>query len=151
MAIFLPMKLKSQILTMKLKKFFSMRLKKFSALKLTISLAPSLKQFRKLKKLSTKADFIFGNPPFIGKTFQTHEQKADIKKIFAKNINPYLLDAPNVLIVSRNKTLKKNIPPMITGNRPADGGNLILSEDEKNFLHNERFSNKKLLRLAGNR
>lgn len=27
-----------------------------------------------------------------------------------------------------------NIPQMVAGNRPGDGGNLILSEEEKNIL-----------------
>ena len=55
------------------------------------------------------------------------------EKIFAQNINAYLNDAPNIFILSRNKPLC-DVPKMITGNRPADGGNLILSEDEKNIL-----------------
>ncbi|MBR6013705.1 MAG: class I SAM-dependent DNA methyltransferase [Selenomonadaceae bacterium] len=56
------------------------------------------------------------------------------KKILAKNINFYLDDAENFFIQKRNQTLQKNVPQMIAGNRPADGGNLILSEDEKNIL-----------------
>jgi len=55
------------------------------------------------------------------------------KKISAKNINPYLIDAPNILIQSRSKPLC-DVPKLITGNAPIDGGNLILSEDEKNIL-----------------
>ena len=55
----------------------------------------------------------------------------------AKNINAYLLDAPNVIVESRNKSLC-HIPNMIWGNKPADGGNLIIEEDEyDNFIANE--------------
>ncbi len=55
----------------------------------------------------------------------------------AKNINAYLLDAPNVIVESRNKSLC-HIPNMIWGNKPADGGNLIVEEDEyDNFIANE--------------
>ena len=48
----------------------------------------------------------------------------------ASNINPYLIDAPNVLVESRSKPLS-TIPTMYLGNKPADGGNLILSPEEK--------------------
>ena len=58
------------------------------------------------------------------------------KKIFDKescnevnNISPYLIDAPSVTISSRSKPLS-DVPPMLLGNKPADGGNLILTEDE---------------------
>ena len=45
------------------------------------------------------------------------------------NINAYLLDAPNVFIESRNSAIC-NVPKITYGNKPSDGGNLILSEDE---------------------
>ena len=51
----------------------------------------------------------------------------------ATNINPYLVDAPTVLVVSRAKPLS-NIPIMYLGNKPADGGNLILSAEERNEI-----------------
>ena len=49
------------------------------------------------------------------------------------NINAYLIDAPNVVIVSRSNPIC-NVPKMTRGNQPTDGGNLILSEDEKTEL-----------------
>ena len=49
------------------------------------------------------------------------------------NINPYLVDAPSVLVTSSGKSLW-GAPRMTAGNKPADGGNLILSEEEKNAL-----------------
>lgn len=45
------------------------------------------------------------------------------------HISPYLIDAPDVLISSRSKPIC-NVPQMLLGNKPADGGNLILSEEE---------------------
>ena len=50
-----------------------------------------------------------------------------------KNINPYLLDAPNIVVCSRNKSIC-DVPQMIYGNKPVDGGNLIFSKEEKDFL-----------------
>ena len=52
------------------------------------------------------------------------------ESITANNINPYLLDAPNELIVSRSSPLC-DVPKMTHGNMPIDGGNLILSEEER--------------------
>ena len=56
----------------------------------------------------------------------------NIKKA-AKNINPYLLDAPNVIIVGRSKPLSK-IPEMNFGSMANDKGNLILDENEMQDL-----------------
>lgn len=47
----------------------------------------------------------------------------------AKNINAYLIDAPDVFVSSRSKPIC-NVPAMYLGNKPSDGGNLILTEDE---------------------
>ena len=55
----------------------------------------------------------------------------------ANNISPYLVDAPTIFIESRSKPLC-NVPKLTKGNQPSDGGNLILSEEErKEFLHND--------------
>ena len=45
------------------------------------------------------------------------------------NINAYLVPAQNTYIESRAKPLC-DVPQMTTGNRPADGGNLIIEADE---------------------
>ncbi|MEB8573077.1 class I SAM-dependent DNA methyltransferase [Bacillus cereus] len=55
------------------------------------------------------------------------------EKISVKEINPYLVDAPNVLVESRSKPIS-DITRMVYGNKPTDGGNLILSEEEKEEL-----------------
>ena len=49
------------------------------------------------------------------------------------NINAYLLDAPNVILQSRNKPIC-DVPSMVYGNKPADGGCLIFSKEEKDAL-----------------
>lgn len=48
-----------------------------------------------------------------------------------KHINGYLLDAPDVFIDSRGKQLTAGFPQMSKGSQPTDGGNLILTEAEK--------------------
>ena len=67
----------------------------------------------------------------------------------ATNISPYLIDSPLVFIQSRSKPLC-NVPPMLTGNRPADGGNLIIEEkDYQDFIAKEPESLKFIKRLTG--
>lgn len=51
----------------------------------------------------------------------------------ANNINPYLIDAPDIFIESRKTTLN-DIPMMVYGNKPTDGGNLFLSPEERDVL-----------------
>jgi len=51
----------------------------------------------------------------------------------AQNINPYLVDAPNVVVSSRGAALC-DVPRMTKGNQPSDGGNLILSQEERDAL-----------------
>lgn len=51
----------------------------------------------------------------------------------ANNINAYLVDAPNVFVSSRSKPIC-NVPAMFLGNKPSDGGNLILTEEERNNI-----------------
>lgn len=67
------------------------------------------------------------------------KSSAEIKKIFneerscsASNINPYLANAPNVIVFPRSSAV--SLPPMSFGNQFLDGGNLIFSEDEKREL-----------------
>lgn len=50
-----------------------------------------------------------------------------------ENINAYLMNANDIFIDSRKQPISP-IPNMISGNRPSDGGYLILSEEEKDEL-----------------
>lgn len=71
------------------------------------------------------------------------------QSIVAKNINGYLIDAPDVWIDSQAKPLC-NVPQMTTGNRPADGGHLIIEADEYDeFIKKEPNAIKYIKRLLG--
>lgn len=48
-------------------------------------------------------------------------------------INPYLVEGPDVVVVSRTNALC-DVPPIIFGSMPNDGGNLLLTDDEKRAL-----------------
>ncbi len=68
-----------------------------------------------------------------------------------QNINPYLLDAPELFIQNRKKSLCA-VPPMTTGNRPADGGALIIEDcDYADFIRKEPKSVKYIKRLCGSK
>ena len=51
----------------------------------------------------------------------------------AANINAYLLDGPNVFVDSRSKAIC-DVPLMVYGNKPTDGGYLFLTPEEKDEL-----------------
>lgn len=73
--------------------------------------------------------------------FSNKDFATDTKDIFTDNdsiitattINPYLLDAPTVLIKSSSKPIS-SVEPMNYGSMPIDDGNLILSSEEKEHL-----------------
>ena len=66
-----------------------------------------------------------------------------------ENINAYLCDAPDVIVTSRNKPLCK-VSPMIYGNKPADGGNLIIEDsDYDDFIKQEPQSKPYIRPLLG--
>lgn len=50
-----------------------------------------------------------------------------------RNINAYLIDSQEIYVYPRNKSIS-GFPELPKGNMPYDGGNLILSEMEKNDL-----------------
>ncbi len=71
------------------------------------------------------------------------------RKKIAHNINPYLIDAPDIFIDSRNKPIC-DVLPMSTGNRPADGGHLIIEDDEiDEFLKKEPGARPYIKKLTG--
>ena len=58
---------------------------------------------------------------------------SEAQPIQAKNINGYLLDAPDVFIEKRTQPLC-DVPPFVRGCQPTDDGNLILTIEEKEEL-----------------
>ena len=58
------------------------------------------------------------------------------KRSEAVNISAYLIDAPDTFIDSRSKSLC-NVPQMVYGNKPTDGGFLFLSKEEKDDVINK--------------
>ncbi|HQQ33909.1 MAG TPA: class I SAM-dependent DNA methyltransferase [Methylophilus sp.] len=65
---------------------------------------------------------------------KTIYEYADIKgephAVKANNINPYLVDAPDIILQKISNPIC-NVPEIRKGSQPTDGGNLLLSSDEK--------------------
>lgn len=71
------------------------------------------------------------------------------KKIPAKNINAYLLDAPNIFIESRSKPICE-VPQIVKGSQPTDDGNFFLNGDEyKEVVAKEPNLEKYIHRMYG--
>jgi type I restriction-modification system DNA methylase subunit len=77
--------------------------------------------------------------------FEYENIKLEPHAIKAHNINPYLVDAPNVILPSRTET-PAGLPKLIKGSQPTDGGHLILTELEKQELLSEEPKAEKYLR-----
>lgn len=78
------------------------------------------------------------------KTIFTNDQIINVK-----HISPYLKELPDILVKARTKPLL-DIPKMVTGNRPADGGALILTPQEKDeFIAKEPKAQKWIKHFVG--
>ena len=74
----------------------------------------------------------FANYETSNKTiFEYEDIKGEAHELKVKNINPYLVDAKDLLINKRSNPIC-NVPKMSFGNMPLDGGHLLLSDAEKN-------------------
>jgi len=75
--------------------------------------------------------------------------KAEPKETEVEHINSYLMAAPDVFITSRTKPLC-DVPDMVFGNMPNDGGALIIEENELDaFLEAEPKAEKYVRKFLG--
>jgi hypothetical protein len=65
--------------------------------------------------------------------FEYEDIKGEAHELKVKNINPYLVEAKDLLINKSSNPIC-NVPKMSFGNMPLDGGHLLLSDEEKNEL-----------------
>ena len=89
----------------------------------------------------------FGPQPLVvpPRLFTYENPSSPPQEIPAGRINPYLIDAPDVLI-GRRQTPLCNVPGIHFGNMPLDGGNLLLNDAEKNDLEAQEPAVTPLLR-----
>lgn len=65
--------------------------------------------------------------------FEYTDIKGEPIETTAKNISPYLIDAPSIVVGTQQHPIS-DAPEMNFGNMPADDGNLILTEAERNEM-----------------
>ena len=70
-----------------------------------------------LRNISTKQKLIF----------------SEGRKLLAQNINPYLANSKDVIVVNR-KVPVSDLPTMVSGLKAGDDGNLILNEEERKSI-----------------
>lgn len=75
-----------------------------------------------------------------------HDIKSEPHKSDVKNINPYLIEGSDVYLHPRTKPIC-NVPMMTNGSKVVDGGNLILSYEEKEDLISKEPLAKKWIKL----
>lgn len=69
------------------------------------------------------------------KTLYVYEDiKAEPKEQLVKQINAYLVDANNLLLPKNKQPISANALVMVRGSSPVDGGNLLLSNEDKKEL-----------------
>ena len=69
--------------------------------------------------------------------FDYEDIRGEPQVLLARNINPYLVDAPDVVLANRSAPLCA-VPPIGIGNKPIDDGNYLFTDEEKaEFLANE--------------
>ena len=77
--------------------------------------------------------------------FEYNTPKSEPHEIEVKNINPYLIDYPDLVISERNITIG-DFPEIVNGNKPTDGGFLLLTDEDKlELLSKEPNSSKFIL------
>lgn len=62
--------------------------------------------------------------------FEYENISGEPNELKVKNINPYLVEGKDFVILSRTNPIN-NVPEMVYGSKPVDNGNLLLSEIEK--------------------
>jgi hypothetical protein len=92
----------------------------------------------------------FGLQDLSNKTIYEYEDiKGTPLAVHAKNINPYLVDAPDVVLPRRNKPIC-DVPEIGIGNKPIDDGNYLFSTEERDaFIALEPQSQKWFRRWLG--
>jgi len=81
--------------------------------------------------------------------FNYADERSEPEEVIVNNLNPYLVDGPDVVIRSRSKPLCV-VPEIGIGNKPIDGGNYLFTDEEKaEFIKLEPGSEKYFKRWLG--
>ncbi len=76
----------------------------------------------------------FGRREKNGKKIYDYARNGEEPKVLpATNISPYLVEGPNLAVTPRSRPLCE-VPATIYGNKPADGGHLIIDPEERRLV-----------------
>lgn len=50
------------------------------------------------------------------------------------NISPYLVEGNNIAVLAKTKPMVQGVPPLLFGNKPTDGGHLLMNRAERDSL-----------------
>ncbi|SEH66667.1 Type II restriction/modification system, DNA methylase subunit YeeA [Mycolicibacterium rutilum] len=67
------------------------------------------------------------------------------------NINPYLCDAITVLVSNRTSPIATSLPAVVYGNKPTDGGNLVVGPGEHDDVASDPIAARYLRKFVGAR
>lgn len=88
----------------------------------------------------------FGLSDRAGKVIYEYDDiKGEPHAVPAQRINPYLVDGPNIMALARMNPICP-VPEIVNGSIPADGGNLILTAEEKDELISSEPGSSALIR-----
>ena len=80
------------------------------------------------------------------KTIYAYEDiRGEAHAIAVRNINPYLADAPDVMLANRRQPISP-VPEIVFGSMPNDGGHLLLTDAEKCELISKEPTSEKFIR-----
>lgn len=86
-------------------------------------------------------------PPDQSYLFDYEDVRGEPHALTVKEINPYLVAAPADVIIRNRQKLLSDVPEMSFGNMPRDGGNFILSEEDRTELLKLEPQAEKFIRL----
>ncbi|MFF4318659.1 class I SAM-dependent DNA methyltransferase [Streptomyces sp. NPDC001568] len=78
--------------------------------------------FTKAEQFGRKNQRLFDYPDIGGKPIETP---------VVNGINSYLIDGPDLLVRKRSKPLSDQVPPVVYGSKPTDGGGLIVEAGDR--------------------
>lgn len=79
------------------------------------------------------------------KIFEYEDVRGEHFEASVKSINPYLVEGKEVVVLKRQNPIC-NVPKMSFGNMPLDGGNLLLTDEEKTALEINEPTSKKYIK-----
>ena len=78
--------------------------------------------------------------------FEYVDIKGEPNEISAKEINPYLIDAPDIIVYPRMKPINE-VSQMLNGSKPADGGFLLLTPTDREYILSTEPQAEKYIRI----